>query len=491
MKEIKTKRFSGIRTKIMTVFVAVVVLNGAAMILFMPVQLEKSYSAQALRHVQSVADMAAFTVSPAMVFRDTAACDEALLPLRQNRDLLFVIVRDDSGRTFYSFTRTLISAPSTSAQRSPSRPDSSALLTARSPVLHASHLYGTVDVGYSRDQVNEALSTMRSTVGLEVVLFLLVGIVSVLVVSLFVTHPLHRMVKTVQAIALGNMGERVQVTTNDEVGLLGRRFNEMVDTLQGTQEELRQLNRDLERRVTDRTLELEREILERRKSDEQLKLSLREKEVLLKEIHHRVKNNLQVISSMLSLQRNTIEDQAVREILRVSQGRVRSMATIHELLYRSEDFAHIDFAGYVQTLASQLFRSYAVSQTDVQLKLEIRPLSFSIDTAIPCGLIINELISNALKYAFPDGRQGIIRVVLEACPEAADVDTHSDAEPARKSSLPKVCLTVSDDGIGLPLNVNPSKSSTLGLMLVTTLADQLNGTLEVRRGQGTAFKISF
>ena len=487
MKENKTKRFSGIRTKIMTVFVAVVALNGVAMFLFMPAQLEKTYSEQAVRHVQSIADMAAFTVSPAMVFRDSAACDEALLPLRQNRDLLFVIVRDDTGRTFYSFARASVSAP----RAGNARTDSGAFLTAESPILHASRLYGMVDVGYSRDQVNEAVSTMRSTVGLEVALFLLVGTASVLVVSLFVTRPLRRMVKTVQAIAHGDLAERVQVTTHDEVGLLGKRFNEMVDTIQGTQEELRQLNRDLERRVTDRTLALEQEILERRKSDEQLKLSLREKEVLLKEIHHRVKNNLQVISSMLSLQRNTIEDPSIREILRVSQGRVRSMATIHELLYRSEDFAHIDFAGYVQNLASQLFRSYAVSPTDVQLKLEIHPLSFSIDTAIPCGLIINELISNALKYAFPNGRQGIIRVILEACPEADAVEAHAGGESLKKSSPAKVCLTVSDDGIGLPFTVNPSQSSTLGLMLVTTLVDQLNGALDVLRDNGTTFRISF
>ncbi len=481
MKGINIKRLSGIRTKIMTVFVAVVVLNGAAMFLFMPAQLEKSYSSQALRHVQSVADMAAFTVSPALVFRDTAACDEALLPLRQNRDLLFVTVWDDSGRAFYTFARTPASVRTPATGAPPAGSDTNRFLTARSAIQHASRLYGNVEVGYSMDQVNEALSTMRSTVGFEVILFLLVGTFSVLVVSIFVTQPLRKMVATVQAIALGNMDERVRVTTDDEVGILGKRFNEMVDTVQGTQEELRQLNRDLERRVTDRTLELEREILERRKSDEKLKISLHEKEVLLKEIHHRVKNNLQVISSMLSLQRNTIEDPRVREILRVSQGRVRSMATIHELLYRSEDFAHIDFAGYVQTLASQLFRSYAVSPNDVQLELEIHKLSFSIDTAIPCGLIINELISNALKYAFPNGRAGIIKVVLEACPEP-QVVTRSAA---------RVCLTVTDNGIGLPFNVNPSKTSTLGLMLVTTLTDQLNGTLDVQRENGTTFRITF
>ncbi len=486
-----TQRFSGIRTKIMTVFVAVVALNGVAMFLFLPAQLEKSYSGQELRHVQSLADMAAFTVSPALVFRDSAACGEALLPLRQNHDLLYVIVRDDSSRMFYAYMREGSPIPLPHADSTPPTSDNGGYLTAHSAIRHSSHLYGNVEVGYSRNQVNEALATMRSTVTIEVILFILVGTLSVLVVSMFVTRPLRRMVRTVHAIAEGKMDERVRVTTRDEVGVLGSRFNEMVDTIQATQEELREFNRELERRVADRTIELEREIIERRRSDEQLKHSLHEKEVLLKEIHHRVKNNLQVISSMLSLQRNTIEDPAVREILRVSQGRVRSMATIHELLYKSADFAHINFAGYVQTLASQLFRSYAVSPDDVQLMLEIQPLPFSIDTAIPCGLIINELISNALKYAFPEGRKGTIRVMLASCHEPGIVDGVSPENAPKEIATPRVCLTVSDDGIGLPFAVNPAKSSTLGLMLVTTLADQLGGTLDVQRANGTTFKVTF
>ncbi len=481
------KWYSGIRGKIITVFLAIVTLDAAAMFLFLPAQFESSYTSQALRHAQSVADMAAFTVSPAMVFSDTAACEEAILPLRQNHDLLVVVVFDTSGRRFYTFVRKDLVPPPEFNGEELSEADLKRFLVSRSPIQHASKRYGTVLIGYSLDEMKRGLSTVRSTFTVEVILFLLVGTFSVLVVSMYVTQPLRRMVKTVQAIAQGNLKERVKVTTHDEVGLLGTRFNEMVSAVQAAQDELRQLNRDLERRVVERTLDLEREIEVRKKMDDQLKTSLHEKEVLLKEIHHRVKNNLQVISSMLSLQGNAIKDVAVRNLLRESQGRVRSMAAIHEMLYRSGDFVHIDFAKYVQTLASQLFRSYSVNPTDVQLDLKIHAVPLSIDTAIPCGLIINELISNALKYAFPDGRTGRIDVTLKPIDGEDEAGGRHSAGPAATS----VCLTVSDDGIGLPESVDPSKSPTLGLMLVTTLTEQLNGTLELERNHGTAFRITF
>ena len=217
-----------------------------------------------------------------------------------------------------------------------------------------------------------------------------------------------------------------------------------------------------------------RDITERKRSEDQIRAALKEKEVLLKEIHHRVKNNLQVISSLLKLQSRNIKDEKTLEMFKESQNRVRSMALIHEKLYQSSDLANIDFGGYVSDLVGNLFQSYGENTGKVALKKDIEDISLGVEAAIPCGLIINELISNALKYAFPDGRKGEIKIALQPSDEN------------------KVRLTVSDNGIGIPENFDIKNTKSLGLHLVNILAeDQLKGEVELDRTNGTKFSIKF
>jgi two-component sensor histidine kinase len=161
-------------------------------------------------------------------------------------------------------------------------------------------------------------------------------------------------------------------------------------------------------------------------------------------------------------------------MFRESQNRVRSMALIHEKLYQSKDIARIDFAEYIRNLAGNLIRSYGSSPAMVKLVIDADQISLDVDTAIPCGLIINELVTNSLKYAFPDGRRGEICVALK----------HENGDGLYR-------LVVTDNGVGLPPSIEPRKTSTLGLQLVTTLVDQLNGTLEIMRGNGTGYIITF
>lgn len=216
-----------------------------------------------------------------------------------------------------------------------------------------------------------------------------------------------------------------------------------------------------------------RDIRERRAAEEKIKASLQEKEVLLKEIHHRVKNNLQIITSLLDLQADVIGNQTTREKFRESRDRVRSMALIHERLYRAVDLASIDLAEYVETLANFLFASYASANRAIALQSDIEPLSISVEHAVPCGLIINELITNALKYAFPQGGAGIIGIQLKMLGEG------------------RVMLRIWDNGVGLPTAIDLRQTETLGLTIVATLARQLRGDLSVQRGGGTEFTITF
>lgn len=221
------------------------------------------------------------------------------------------------------------------------------------------------------------------------------------------------------------------------------------------------------------------EITERKQAEAQFKASLTEKEALLKEIHHRVKNNLQVISSLLNLQSRQVTEQPMLEIFKESQHRIRSMAIIHEKLYQAPNLAQINFADYVYSLAGYLFRSYGINTTAISLKVNIIDIALTLETAIPCGLIINELVSNSLKYAFSPDQTGEISITLG--PVMANFQTGAQ----------QLCLTVSDNGSGLPLAVDFHHTHSFGLQLVNLLTEQLDGVVEVDRSNGTAIKITF
>lgn len=215
------------------------------------------------------------------------------------------------------------------------------------------------------------------------------------------------------------------------------------------------------------------DITERKEAEEKLKTSLLEKEVLLREIHHRVKNNLQIISSLLNLQSRHIDDESSLDMFQESRDRVRSMALVHEKLYRSDELARVDFCEYIQSLARHLFMSYGINSKGIDLDVDVKDVFLDINTSIPCGLIINELVSNSLKHAFTGRSRGKIRVVLR--PENDD----------------KFKMVVSDDGVGLPKDVDVTQTESLGLQLVAMLVEQLQGTLRIDKNQGTSFEILF
>ena len=271
--------------------------------------------------------------------------------------------------------------------------------------------------------------------------------------------------------------ERVNAALHHEIAERGK-----------VEESLRKVQDNLEKLVKERTWELsvavadlQQEVATREKAEqvlqdreEKLLRSLKEKEVLLREVHHRVKNNLQVITSLLSLQGRYVRDPESAALFQESETRVRCMAALHEALYRSEDLARIDFAAYIESLAGDLGRLYADRSRNLRLKCNPTRLCLSMDTAIPCGLILHELVSNCFKHAYPEHAPGEVTI---------EVVRNADQS---------VTLTVADSGIGLPRDLDPATASSLGLRLVRALSTQLGARFEFEKQNiGTTARLTF
>ncbi|MCX6684933.1 MAG: PAS domain S-box protein [Methanoregula sp.] len=243
------------------------------------------------------------------------------------------------------------------------------------------------------------------------------------------------------------------------------------------EQELKELTQDLAKKVKERTADLERttvllqdEIIYHQDSEKKIQASLDEKVILLHEIHHRVKNNLQIIISLLNLQSRYIVDEQTQRLIRESQNRVRAMALVHEKLCSSTDISKIDLDDYIRFLGNNLFGFYGVKGKRIILTTDIRDILVDINTAIPVGLIINELVSNTLKYAFPEGRKGEISIAIK-----------------REDHI--LSILIKENGIGIPADLDWRNAKSLGLRLVISLVEQLQGTIELDRSAGTAFKI--
>lgn len=299
-----------------------------------------------------------------------------------------------------------------------------------------------VHIGFSREYLLESITRTTNliiSIGAGILVF---GICLSFFLTRRITSPIEELVKGTKRVGGGDFDFRIDIVSNDEVGILTNSFNQM--------------------------------IAERKVAEDRIKASLNEKEVLMREIHHRVKNNLQVVSSMLNLQARITKDTAAIDVLSESRNRIEVMTLIHSQLYESENLSEINMKKFVDKLLNQLLLNYSVRNTKITKSVSVIDHPFPISIATPIGLIINELLSNVLKHAFDNRKEGKIEVIIN------------------KSEKNTINLTISDDGIGLPEGFDINITKTLGLRLVKILVEhQLQGILEVISKEGTTFNIEF
>jgi len=422
-----------------------------------------------VNRLETMAQVVGANSTAALVFDAVGDAEETLAAMKAAPEVVAACVYARDGRIFARYARGSYDFHPPSPENGGHRFEDDHLVLFEPVILDGERL-GTVCL---KSNLEELHTRRRRYIGIAVA-FLLASSLATLALGAklrtVISEPILDLVQT-----MGRVSEEKRYSiratrhSEDELGLLIDGFNAMLAQIEDRDEVLTQTRNELAQRAH----ELQVELAQRRRAEERITQSLREKEVLLQEIHHRVKNNLQVISSLLELQSGHVSDEGAREMLRDSQNRIHSMALAHERLYAGEDLAQIDLRDYIEDLCGRLVHSQVADRGMVTLHTDVADLSLDVATAIPLGLIVNELVTNALKHAFPDEHGGSIRVSLQL---AADN---------------QCLLSVADNGVGFAASVDLSNPTSLGLKLVHTLVRQLHGQLDMKTDGGTSFSVVF
>lgn len=376
--------------------------------------------------------------------------------LKQNPDVLSVIITDPIGKVITDGTlenkyyNQIISDDfnNRSIRSTESLVEITGDIMKISYPIYITEKIGTIYIDFSMkelDLVMKDLIKLLITIGAGI--FLIIASIDIFISS-SITKPITDLKIAAHEIAKGNFGAKIKINSDDEVGELAAEFNKMGDDLQKSSDD-------------------------RKQAEEEIRKSLNEKEVLLREIHHRVKNNMQIISSLLRLQSQNIKDKNYSQLFDESQNRITSMLLVHEKLYQSKNLSKINFNEYIKEMVNGLFQSYGEYSGRIKLNIEVPEVSLGINSAIPCGLIINELVTNSLKYAFPEGKKGEISIIFHKIGEEIE-------------------MIISDNGIGIPEDFDFRNAESLGLKLVSILAEgQLKGEVNLNCDKGTEFRIKF
>mgnify|MGYP005625607415 FL=1 len=520
-------------------------------------------------HLREIPLLLNAALAPLLFQRDFASIEDFLndLIVDDHHGISYIVILDESGQLYGSGGNVNLENLPIITENIKIIADQS-ILNASAPLKLAGEIIGEVRFGLSLAHLIQSKKSLIFQGSLIAISEVALTIILLNIIGFMLTRHITQLVSSTKLVSKGDHSVTIQVSGIDEVGVLGKSFNEMMSAvaekttaLRESEEQFRStfeqaavglahvapngkflrindrfcniigytrkdilertfqdithpddLDADLENvnQVLDNiiqtysmekryfhkngsivwinlTVNLLRElkgkpkyfitviedISRRKKAEGQIAASLKEKEILLHEIHHRVKNNMQVINSLLKLQSNNIEDDKIKEILKDSQSRVYAMSAVHEILHDSEKLSEIDLKGYLSKITNSIFQTYSINHGQVKLNSDVEKSPISLNHAYPLGLIINELISNSLKYGFPEDRSGEVTVSIKK----TDIEFE---------------LVVKDDGVGMPENMDWKNSESLGLKLVRTLVEnQLGGSIDMESKNGTKFTIKF
>lgn len=475
----KKKFYISLKAKLTIVTTLLIALISLFVYYYFPMKFEEERLVSLQEKANAVAKIAAYGISSGLYIEDYEASQDEIELLIKNEEIRYVVIFKDDSLYYEYNTFTAVLSDYKNVEKQPIS-EKWSIMKSYAPILMGDDKIGEIYVGYSLKPVFVKMDELRKNIGIVSLIQFLIGTIAVYLISNIFTKPLSKIVNAVIKITEGDLSQRVDIKSNDEVGFLARSFNEMVEKIGATNDKMDIINKELESRVKTRTHDLEsaleslqNENKQRKNVELEISKSLHEKEVLLKEIHHRVKNNLQIVSSLFFFQSKKITDPVTLDMFRDGQNRVKSMALIHEKLYQSGDLANIDFKEYIKKLANFLFQSYGINQSRIKLKIHVQEVKLGVDTAVPCGLIINELISNSFKHGFSETDEGEIKI-----------DMGYD-------ETNKLNLKISDNGKGIPKDLNIEESDSLGLRLVYNLTTQLNGKVTFFNNYGTTVKLVF
>ena len=435
----------------------------------------RNFKHRMVQEITNLSRIIAFNTASAVAFSDKDTAKQILDSLTSDRQIILSCVYDKSGRFFAGYRSTGKNKPFPPLEiYKHSICFEKNNLTLLQDIVLNDEIIGTVVIKHNLESLHKHhQDTVLFTAGILSISFCIIAFLSYYFQQT-ISGPIIKLTNKIKTISHERTGSTKHgEDTTDELSVLIKEFDHMAI-------EIRNRDRYLEQQVAIRTselkaanVELSDEIIIRKRIDKEMKLSINEKNTLLKEIHHRVKNNLAIVSSLLDLQSAGIDDPKFLNLFSECQNRIYSIALVHNMLYQSRNISDINFGEYINKLTDSLISTYLPSASPIDVETNVKDVKFNIDRSIYCGLIINELFTNAVKHAFPNGRKGKITI---------DISTEKDS---------LYCLRCSDDGIGLSDKIDTDHMETLGLKLIAVLVEQLKGKLKISRGNGTSFAIYF
>ncbi len=422
---------------------------------------------------KTTSSIIASNISSSIFFNDTDVLKEDLDRLTKDNEIGYIVVKTENNILYYY---NLDEAQKYYYENSSNIKfiEDDVYFKTIEKVIIGKEEVGKIYIGFRLLELNQQLSEIRKNLFLINMFMLLFGVISAFVIGQFFTNPIHKLVVAAEEVKAGNFNARINISNKDEIGYLASRFNKMIETIS-------EFYVDLENKVASRTKELaetntklENEILERINAERKIKQSLEEKVLLLKEIHHRVKNNLQIISSLLFLQSDSIEDPVTKGFFTNSQNRILSMSLVHENLYKNEDLSRIDFASYIRQLTHNITNSYSNTK-DINIITKLDTVFLPVDISIPLGLIFNELMTNTIKHAFSDELYN--STIVE---KQVHINLKNDEN---------IIIEISDNGKGLPVDLNPDSINSLGMRIVVNLVNQIGAELKYENIGGAKFTV--